>query len=141
MAGKSESRKGRGGRLLIMAVGVLILGYGVMLAALFFFGTRVEARLTSYRQQMGERNEVIPNRYTYHFGYTFTVDGHEYSGTGQRIAGPVYLKPGPEATIRVKYLPCCPRIHADDAEAHPGRRVAVFVAVGLLLLWFTRKML
>lgn len=124
-----------------MAVGVMFLGYGVILAALFFFGTTVEARLTSYRQQMGERNEVIPNRYTYHFGYSFTVDGREYSGTGQRVAGPVYLKPGPDATITVKYLPCCPRIHADDFDAHPGRRVAVFMGVGLLLLWFTRKML
>ncbi len=140
MASKTEKRKGRGGRILITSFGLLSLGYGLMLAALFFFGTMVEARLTSYRQELGERNEVIPNRYTYHFGYSFAVDGREYSGTGQRIASPTFLKPGSDATITVKFLPCCPRIHTDVRKDQEGRRVMVILALGLVLLWISRKM-
>ena len=139
MAVKSEKRKGRGGRILIAVVGVLFFGYGIMLATLFFFGTTVEARLTSYRQEMGERNEVIPNRYTYHFGYSFTVNGRDYSGTGQRVAGPVHLKPGPGATITVKYLPCCPFISSDTEDGREGRRILVMLGVAFLLLWFARS--
>lgn len=140
MAVKSETRKGRGGRILMAVVGILFLGYGMMLAALFFFGTTVEARLTSYRQEMGERNEVIPNRYTYHFGYSFTVHGRDYSGTGQRVAGPVHLKPGPDATITVKYLPCCPFISSDTEDGKEGHRILVMLGIAFLLFWFARKM-
>ncbi len=139
MAVKSETRKGRGGRILIAVFGILFFVYGVMLAALFFFGTTVEARLTSYRQEMGERNEVIPNRYTYHFGYSFTVNGRDYSGTGQRVAGPVHLKPGPGATITVKYLPCCPFISSDTEDGREGRRVLVMLGIAFLLFWFARS--
>ncbi len=140
MTRERKAQKGRGGRILMGGIGVLFLVYGLMLAALYFFGTDVEARLTSYRQEMGERNEVIPNRYTYHFGYSFRVNGRDYSGTGQRVAGPVHLKPGPGATIAVKYLPCCPFISTDTEDGREGRRILVILGVAFLLLWFARKM-
>lgn len=140
MTRERKTPKGRGGRILIGSIGVMFLVYGLILAALFFFGTTVEARLTSYRQEMGERNEVIPNRYTYHFGYAFNVNGREYTGTGQRIAGPVFLKPGPDATITVKYLPYCPYISSDTENGREGRRIAVILGVAFILLWFVRKM-
>ncbi len=128
------------GKMLVAAIGLLFLGYGIMLASLFFWGTATEARLTSYRQEMGERNEVIPNRYTYHFGYAFTVNGKNYSGTGQRVAGPVHLKPGPGATITVKYLPCCPFISSGTENGKEGCRIAVILSIAFVLLWFFRKM-
>jgi len=140
MAGKSEMRKGLGGRILMGAIAILFLGYGVMLTALFFFGTPIEARLTSYRRVQGERNEVIPNRYNFDFGYEFTVHGKHYSGTGRRVSDPVYLKPGPDATIAVKYLPCCPFISSDTEDGREGRRILVMLGVAFLLGWFVRKM-
>ncbi|MDI9564524.1 MAG: hypothetical protein QM301_10115 [Bacteroidota bacterium] len=133
-----QSRKGGRGRIVILLIGLLFLAYGLMLVSLLFFGISTEARLTCYRRQQGERNEVIPNRYTYHFGYEFTVDGKLFSGTGQRVAGPVYLKPGPGATIRVKYLPGCPFISTDTEYTKEGPRALLILVVAALLLGFSR---
>ena len=128
------------GKWLIFCVSLLFVGYAFFLGLLLFFGEETEATLTSYRQEYGERNEVIPNRYTYQFGYTFTVNGKTYNGTGQKVSSPVFLKPTPTSTISINYLSCCPYLNAHMEGKKNWKSILIFLGIGLLLFYFFRKM-
>ena len=138
----SEKKKNRFGKWLIFFIGLIFTVYAVMMLTLLFFGEQKQALLTSYRQEYGERNETIRNRYTYHFGYEFTVDGKKYSGTGQKIGSPIYLNPGPESTISVKYLKGFPFInsHVDNDNKKTSINILVCFSTGIILFLFFRKM-
>ncbi len=128
------------GKWLIFSVAMLFVLYGSFLGALLLFGVEKQATLTSYRQEYGERNEVIPNRYTYLFGYKFTVEGKTYHGTGQRVASPVFLKPTPESPISIKYLSCCPYFNTHVEGNGTWKSSLIFFGIGVVLLLFFRKM-
>lgn len=137
--GKSN-RKNNFGKWLIFSVSMLFVLYAAFLGMLLLFGEEKQATLTSYRQEYGERNEVIPNRYTYLFSYEFTVEGKRYHGTGQRVASPVFLKPTPESTISIKYLPCCPHFNSHIEGKETWKSSLIFFGIGVVLLLFFRKM-
>ncbi|HOO95456.1 MAG TPA: hypothetical protein PLH60_06935 [Proteiniphilum sp.] len=128
------------GKWLIFSVSMLFALYGAFLGTLLLFGVDKQATLTSYRQEYGERNEVIPNRYTYLFGYAFTVEGKTYHGTGQRVASPVFLKPSAESTISIRYLPCCPYLNSHVEGKETWKSSLIFLGIGVILLLFFRKM-
>lgn len=122
------------GRLILGSVGVLFTLYSFLIFSLDWMGTSSEARLTSYRREYGERNEAIPNRYTYLYGYEFKVDGKTYIGNGQLVAGPAHLKLSGEETIRIKYLSCCPYLnHAEKASLFDWSAL-IFLGIGLGLI-------
>jgi hypothetical protein len=133
-------RKSNFGKWLIFSVSMLFIIYATFLGMLLLFGEDKQATLTSYRQEYGERNEVIPNRYTYMFGYEFTVDGKTYYGTGQKVGSPVFLKPSPNSTISIKYLSFWPYLNSHFDGKDNWKSVLIFLTIGLVLLIFFRKM-
>ena len=128
------------GKILITSVGIIFLIYTIFLFVLNFFGNNANARITSYRQEYGERNETIRNQYTYVFGYEFEVNGKKYSGNGQKISDSVFLKSDGKTTISIKYLKCCPALNT----AYDGNKtllnILISLGVATLLLYFSRKM-
>jgi hypothetical protein len=128
------------GKLILGSVGVLFTLYSLLIFSLDWVGTDTEARLTSYRQEYGERNEVIPNRYTYLYGYEFEVDGKTYVGNGQRIAGPAHLKLSGDETIRIKYLSCCPYLNQAEEVTEVEWSALIFLGIGLGLLLVVTKL-
>ncbi|HPF49958.1 MAG TPA: hypothetical protein PK335_00215 [Draconibacterium sp.] len=138
MKKKSKSRKV--GRWLIVGVSFLFTIYAVFLFVLMLFGENKQAKLTSYRQEYGERDETIRNQYNYEFAYEFTVGGKTYSGTGRRISSPVFLKLGSNSTIPIKYLKCCPYLHSHVESRKTWINILVTALVSLVLFWFSKKM-
>ena len=128
------------GKWLIAIVGAMFLIYSVFLLALTLFGTDVNAKVTSYRQEYGERNETIRNQYTYLFGYEFEANGKKYSGTGQKIGNSVFLKHNDTMFMKVRYLPSYPFLNAayDGNKTHLNLLISLIVGIGLLLT--SRKM-
>ena len=61
------NRSNKFGKWLIFCISMLFIFYASFLGTLVLFGEDKKATLTSYRQEYGERNEVIPNQYTYLF--------------------------------------------------------------------------
>lgn len=137
---KKKRKSGKAGKWLIFSVGLLFALYTAFLLVLHVFGTGTQARLTSYRQEYGERNETIRNVYTYEFGYEFTVDGKTYSGTGQKTGSPVFLKPTKETTIAIKYLSCCPYLNTASNGKKTWINILIMALVSVVLFWFSRKM-
>lgn len=134
------NRSNKFGKWLIFCISMLFIFYASFLGTLVLFGEDKQATLTSYRQEYGERNEVIPNRYTYLFGYEFTVNGKTYYGTGQKVGSPVFLKPSPDSTISIKYLSFCPFFNSHIEDKQIWKSILIFLVVGLVLFSFFRKM-
>lgn len=128
------------GKWLIIFIGSIFLIYSLFLGALALFGIDINAKVTSYRQEYGERNETIRNQYTYLFGYEFNVEGKTYSGTGQRISNSVFLKHDNKMQMRVKYLQCCPYINSVYEGYKTIIYLLVLVIVGVGFLAVSRKM-
>lgn len=137
---KKKDKSGKAGKWLIFSVGLLFALYVSFLLVIQVFGTDIRAHLTSYRQEYGERNETIRNQYNYEFGYEFTVDGKTYSGTGRRISSPVFLKPGSNTTIPIKYLKCCPYLNSHVEGRKTWINILVMALVTAVLFWFFRRM-
>ncbi|MDG1279054.1 MAG: hypothetical protein P8O16_17375 [Algoriphagus sp.] len=127
------------GKLILGAIGTLFTLYSLLIFSLDLVGVSTDARLTSYRQEYGERNETIPNQYTYLFGYEFEIDGKNYSGNGQRVAGPVHLKLSGNETIRIKYLPCCPFLNQAVENEGFDWAAVIFLVFGLGFLTLAFK--
>lgn len=134
------NRSNKFGKWLIFCISMLFIFYASFLGTLVLFGEDKKVTLASYRQEYGERNEVIPNQYTYLFGYEFTVNGKTYYGTGQKVGSPVFLKPSPDSTISIKYLSFCPFFNSHIEGKQIWKSILIFLVVGLVLFSFFRKM-
>lgn len=137
---KTKRTQSRFGKWLVLSVAALFSVYALFLLALQLFGEPTLAKLTSYRQEYGERNETVRNNYTYQLAYEFMVGAKKYTGTGQRIASPVFLKPSENATIKVMYLPCCPMFNYYTEGEKDHISIAVYFVVAGVLFWFFRRM-
>lgn len=123
------------GRLLLAIIGAMILMWGSTTVLLGLIGTRDTATITSIRRQGGQRNEVIPNRYTYSIGYTFEPpDGRTIDGTTTHVGSPIYSKASGNSTQPVRYFAAWPYINALEADTglHPGPFLLI-LAGGTLL--------
>lgn len=137
---KKKKEKNNFGKWLIFNMGFTFVVYFFFLLTLVIFGENKLAAITSYRQEYGERNETIRNQYTYEFAYEFTVNGKIYSGTGQKIGSPVFLKSGPGKNISIKYLKCCPMINSNVEGRKTWINILISLGVGIVLFWFSGKM-
>ncbi len=126
------------GKIIIGSVGFIFLMYALLLISLSLFGFSTNAKITSYRQEYGERNETIRNQYTYLYGYEFEVDGKLFSGNGQRIGNSVFIKDTSNRSIPIKYLSCCPQLN-QAFDHSPVKSLLIFMGIGLLLLYFASK--
>lgn len=132
--------KNKWGKRLIFAIGLLFTLYSIFLGSLSLFGTETKAKVTSYRQQLGERDETIRNQYTYLFGYEFEYQGKTYQGTGQKIGNSVFLKNDGNSFMTIKFFPFFPQLNT----AYDGNKtlinMAISLVIGLGLLYTTTKM-
>ncbi|MBI9040596.1 hypothetical protein [Lutibacter sp.] len=128
------------GKWLIFSIGFLFTIYGLFLGSLTLFGTETKAKITSYRQEYGERNETIRNQYTYLFGYEFEYKGKVYTGTGQQIGSPVFLKNNGNSFITVKFLPAIPQLNSSFNGEKTIWNIAISFVIGIGLMYITKKM-
>lgn len=128
------------GKVLIFSIGLLFTIYSLFLGGLALFGTETKAKITSYRQEYGERNETIRNQYTYVFGYEFKFEGKVYTGTGQQIGNPVFLKNNENSFITVKFFPAIPQLNSSFNGEKTIWNIAISFVIGIGLMYITKKM-
>lgn len=128
------------GKWLILSVGILFTLYSIFLSVLVLYGTETNAKITSYRQQLGERNETIPNQYTYLYSYEFNYKGKTYSGNGQKIGSPVFLKNNGNSFIAIKFLPHFPQLNTAYQEKKTITNILITIVIGLGFMFITTKM-
>lgn len=126
-------------RIIFMILGAGFVLWSVTLLALYFFGEPEDAVITHIRREMGERNEVIPNRYTLIIGYSFQLeDGTTIDGYSRKISDPIFLKPDGNSKIKVRYFKAMPFFNALERDTVPGIRHIVLLLVGVFLLYMVR---
>lgn len=137
---KKKKKRSPAGKIIIGIAGSLFLLYGIFLTALWLAGTPVQARVTSFRREMGERNETIRNQYTYSYSYEFTVDGKTYSGNSKKVQGPVFLQNSGNSFLRVYYLKCCPFLNGPETDFTPRYKLLIYLSIAAGLFYFVKKM-
>lgn len=90
--------------------------------------------ITSYRRVLGERGEVIPNRYTYSLSYKFFVENTEYSNSTTVINSPLFIKPDGESLIQISYLAGAPYLSAVKSETEIDMGKFALISFGTVLV-------
>jgi len=119
------------GPILVIFVAVILILYGLIHVSLGIVGEKDTAIITSIRRQGGERNEAVPNRYTYSIGYTFTLpNGKEIDGSTYKIGNAVYVKVSNSnvSIVPVRYLKAFPQVNA--LESDTGIKLGNFIIIG-----------
>lgn len=128
------------GKIIIGFTGLIFLFYGIFLAALWLAGTPTQAKITSFRREMGERDETIRNQYTYAYAYEFSTAGKTYSGNSKKVQGPVFLKNDGNSFIKVYYLKFCPFLNGPEADFTPKYKLLIYLGIAVILFYFVSKM-
>jgi len=127
------------GKFIIGAAALLFLLYGLFLSTLWLAGTEIQARVTEFRRENGERNETIRNQYTYAYSYEFSVAETKYVGNSKKVQGPLFLKNQNNSYIKVHYLAYCPALNCPKDDFKPWYKILIFFGVALVLGYFTVK--
>lgn len=127
-------------RILLSLLGMAFILYNIGSPLLGVFGERDTAVLTSIRRQGGERDEMIPGRYTYSIGYTFAIpDGRKINGTSTFVGNAVYLKGDGTSTILIRYFKQAPFINVPEKETKPSIGRLMSVGLGIFLIYAMRQ--
>jgi hypothetical protein len=137
---KTKKKRFPTGKLIIGGVAFLFLIYACFLTILWLAGQPVRAKVTSFRREMGERDETIRNKYTYVYSYEFSVDGQTYSGNSKKVQGPVFLKNDGNSFLNVHYLKCCPFLNGPETDFTPKYKLLIYFGIAALLFYFVSKM-
>lgn len=119
------------GPTLVVFVAVIFIIYGLIHVALGVIGEKDTAIITNIRRQGGERNEAIPNKYTYSISYSFTLpDGKEIDGFTYKIGNATYIKVSKSDMniVPVRYFKAIPQINALESDA--GIKLGNFIIIG-----------
>jgi len=127
-------KRGTAGRILLAAVGVMLMLYAAVFSLLPLIGERTAGEVTVVRRELGESGGPIPNRYLFSIGYEFRLpDGRTVGGTTKRI-GNAYSAGISKGPAIVCFLRGFPYVSALDADAGPSWGKALMASVGGFLL-------
>lgn len=128
-------KKKYAGRILLTIIGAALILWGFGALALGLWGERGTAVITSIRRQGGERDDVMPGRYTYQIGYSFTtVDSIQAYGAFTAIQSAAYQKANGMAPLFVRYIPAIPQINAPEKDTRLSLRQPVLIGAGVFLV-------
>ncbi len=138
---RRKSAFGRAARALLSALGILLMIWGIGVPLVALTGAEAQGRITHVRRQLGDRNEVIPNRYAFAITYEFRLpDGTLRTGTSQRIGD--FFSPGRlgvGSPVTIHYAPFAPRLSVMDWGLGSLIENILAAAVGAALLWLQLK--
>lgn len=121
-------------RVVISTIGISMIMSSLFFVTLGMIGEETYGFITTYRRILGERGEVIPNRYTYSLGYKFYVDDTEYSGSTTVINSPLFIKPDGKSLIQISYLSSAPYLSSVTSETQIDMGKFALVSFGILLV-------
>jgi len=121
--------------IFLTVLGLMLILWSAGLPLLGLIGEKDIALITHVRKQGGERNEAIPNRYTYVISYEFKLpdesikDGFTYKiGDYTRIYGLPSTN-----TVPIRYLKTFPQINALEVDTIPSLEKLIVFGVGFFL--------
>ena len=118
---------------MLFLVGAAFVLYGVVMPILPYAGTRTEAEITTVRRELGDRQDPMPNRYSWSVGYEFALPGGTVVHGNTKVIGSSYSAGIAKGPAVAHYLPALPWVNALERDTRPDMGKAVMVAAGALL--------
>ena len=118
---------------MLFLVGAAFVLYGVVMPILPYAGTRTEAEITTVRRELGDRQDPLPNRYSWSVGYEFALPGGTVVHGNTKVIGSSYSAGIAKGPAVAHYLPALPWVNALERDTRPDMGKAVMVAAGALL--------
>lgn len=131
----------KSGSTFVIFIAIMFILFGLARIWLGFIGEKDMALITNIRRQGGERNDTIPNRYTYSISYSFTLpDGAKIHGSTYKIGNSVYVKvSGSNISMTpVRYVKALPHINALDSETGLNMGNIIIIGAGIIVIKFIR---
>lgn len=131
-------------RILLRLLGLILMAWGIAMPLLGLVGETADATVTHVRRQGGERNEALPNRYTYIIDYQFSLPPRQQINGFSYVLGSSYGIPSSQGgkQVKVRYMPLFPHLNTLEKQANPNLEHLIVLGVGYLLafgLWRNRK--
>ncbi|MHB1485547.1 MAG: hypothetical protein ACYCYI_12925 [Saccharofermentanales bacterium] len=126
-------------KLFLIVFGLAFLIYGAMIPVLTVAGAKTVGNITTVRREGGERNESVPNRYSYAVGFEFkTTEGKLISGNTKVIGGPqnAGISKGPATVMYFRKFPYLNALK--ESSAFPIERIIIF-CLGILFMFMVFK--
>ncbi|MDD2481742.1 MAG: hypothetical protein PHC44_03450 [Lutispora sp.] len=125
------------GPVFVTIIAIMLILYGLIHISLGIVGEKDTAIITNIRRQGGERNESVPNRYTYVVSYSFTLpNGKKVDGFTYKIGSAVYVKISDSniSMAPVKYLNALPQMNALESETGFKMGNIIIIGTGIVII-------
>ena len=121
-------------KIFLATMGLMFVVYGLMVPFLNIAGTPASGNIVSVRREGGERDEVVPNRYTWSVTYEFTDSSGKARSGNTKVVGSSYnsgVSKGPVTVLYFKYIPFLNAM--DGSGFFPLERI-IILSVGILFI-------
>lgn len=121
-------------KIFLIIIGIGLLLYGMMMPLLSVIGDRTLGAITVVRREGGERDEAIPNRYSYSVGYEFLLDNGTVISGNTKAIGNAYNAGISKGQASIRYLKIFPHLNALESDTDPSIVHVILLAVGVSII-------
>lgn len=121
-------------KILLIIIGIALSLYGMMMPLLSVVGERTQGTITVVRREGGERDEAIPNRYSYSVGYEFLLDDGTVISGNTKVIGNAYNAGISKGQTFIRYLKIFPYINALESDTDLSIVHVILLAVGVSII-------
>ena len=120
-------------KIFLVIIGIGLSLYGMMMPLLSVIGERTPGMITVVRREGGERDEAIPNRYSYSVGYEFLLDDGTIISGNTKVIGNAYNAGISKGQASICYLKIFPYLNALEADTTLSVEHVILIAVGVFI--------
>lgn len=136
---KKQQKKSILPRIIVFVVGLLLTLYGAVVPLLPYIGARASGEITVIRRELGDRQDPMPNRYSYSVGYEFPLpDGRIIFGNTKTI-GSAMSAGMSKGRSGVYYLPALPYVNALERDTRFDFGKVALLAAGIFLCFASAR--
>lgn len=121
-------------KIFLVIIGIGLSLYGMMMPLLSVLGERTPGMITVVRREGGERDEAIPNRYSYSVGYEFLLDDGTVISGNTKVIGNAYNAGISRGQTSIRYLKLFPYLNALEADTTLSVEHVILIAVGVFII-------
>jgi len=121
-------------KIFLIFLGIVLSLYGMMMPLLSVIGERTQGLITVVRREGGERDEAVPNRYSYSVGYEFLLDDGAVISGNTKVIGNAYNAGISRGQASIRYLRIFPYLNAVEADTTLSVEHVILLAVGAFII-------
>ena len=118
-------------KIFLLIIGIGLSLYGMMMPLLSVIGERTPGMITVVRREGGERDEAIPNRYSYSVGYEFLLDDGTVISGNTKVIGNAYNAGISKGQASIRYLKILPYLNALESDTALSVGHVILLAAGV----------